>query len=298
MSGAAVILILYGLLGIVSTPTGGDGAPTNATYIVQTANGSLSAEQALGALSTGILKNTTTTGQLSIAVAGTDYQAADADLTTYAGITPSANVQSLLGAANYSAMRTQLTLVPGTDVQAFDADLTALAALSGTDTIYRRSASNTWSAVTINGDLRFSSGTLSAKRVMSCTIPGTLTTGSVSGANPKVGPIYIPAEYNGFDLVGVSAAARVGSTSGNPTFQVRRLRPTSATATTGANMLSTALTIDAAGTPEIDSSTAAAAAVIDTSNDDLATRDQLYIECSTAGTGTTDVVITLVLQLP
>lgn len=54
-------------------------------------------------------------------------QAADADLTTYAGITPSANVQSLLGAANYAAMRTQLSLVPGTNVQAYDADLDTLA---------------------------------------------------------------------------------------------------------------------------------------------------------------------------
>jgi len=52
---------------------GGSGAPTDATYIVQTAHAGLSAEQALGALATGILKNTTTTGVLSIAVAGTDY---------------------------------------------------------------------------------------------------------------------------------------------------------------------------------------------------------------------------------
>ena len=58
---------------------GGGGAPTDATYIVQTANGSLSNEQALGALATGILKNTTTTGVLSIAAAGTDY--ADASHT-------------------------------------------------------------------------------------------------------------------------------------------------------------------------------------------------------------------------
>jgi hypothetical protein len=48
-------------------------APTDATYIVQTANGTLSAEQAMGALATGIVKNTTTTGVQSIAVAGTDY---------------------------------------------------------------------------------------------------------------------------------------------------------------------------------------------------------------------------------
>lgn len=47
----------------------GGGAPTDATYIVQTANGTLTNEQALGALATGLLKNTTTTGVLSIATA-------------------------------------------------------------------------------------------------------------------------------------------------------------------------------------------------------------------------------------
>jgi len=53
----------------------GSGAPTDATYITQTANATLSAEQALGALATGILKSTTTTGVVSIAVSGTDYSA-------------------------------------------------------------------------------------------------------------------------------------------------------------------------------------------------------------------------------
>ena len=53
--------------------TGSSGAPTDATYITQTANAGLSNEQALGSLATGILKNTTTTGVLSIATDGTDY---------------------------------------------------------------------------------------------------------------------------------------------------------------------------------------------------------------------------------
>jgi hypothetical protein len=45
-------------------------------YIVQEATGTLSAEQSLGALTTGLLKNTVTgsTGVLSTAVAGTDYE--------------------------------------------------------------------------------------------------------------------------------------------------------------------------------------------------------------------------------
>lgn len=55
------------------TVTGTTGAPTTATYITQTPDAGLSAEQALSALSTGLVKNTTATGVLSIATLGTDY---------------------------------------------------------------------------------------------------------------------------------------------------------------------------------------------------------------------------------
>lgn len=63
--------------GYVTLATGGSGgtaAPTDATYITRTTNANLSAEFALGSLATGILKNTTTTGTPTIAVAGTDYE--------------------------------------------------------------------------------------------------------------------------------------------------------------------------------------------------------------------------------
>lgn len=63
-----------GYTALATGGSGGTAAPSSATYITQTPNANLSAEQALSALATGILKNTTTTGVLSIAVAGTDYE--------------------------------------------------------------------------------------------------------------------------------------------------------------------------------------------------------------------------------
>jgi len=58
---------------------------------------------------------------------GGSGQPADDDLTTYASITPSANVQTFLGSADYATARTNLGLAIGTNVQAYDANLAALA---------------------------------------------------------------------------------------------------------------------------------------------------------------------------
>lgn len=93
---------------------------------------------------------------------------ADAQLVTL-GLTATASELNKLDGAtvttaeiNYldgvtSDIQTQLNAK-----QPLDGDLTALAALSGTDTIYYRSGSSTWTAVTIGSGLSFSSGTLSA----------------------------------------------------------------------------------------------------------------------------------------
>lgn len=61
---------------VVTLLTSTGGAPASAPYITQTPHSGLSSEQALSALTTGLVKNTTGTGILSIGVAGTDYAAA------------------------------------------------------------------------------------------------------------------------------------------------------------------------------------------------------------------------------
>lgn len=94
---------------------------------------------------------TATAARTSLGLAiGTNVQAYDADLTTYAGITPSANVQSLLASADYSAVRTNLGLVIGTNVQAYDADLTTYAGITPSANIQSLLGSVDYSAVRTN----------------------------------------------------------------------------------------------------------------------------------------------------
>jgi hypothetical protein len=68
---------------------GGSFAPDAANYITKTVNGALPNAQALSSLATGIVKNTTGTGTLSIAVAGTDFVGIGAITTS--GLTSSAS---------------------------------------------------------------------------------------------------------------------------------------------------------------------------------------------------------------
>lgn len=98
----------------------------------------------------------------------------------------------------------------------------------------------------------------------------------------------VPSTLNGMNLVSVAAALTTSSSSGIPTIQI-------ANATDSVDMLSTKLTIDAS---ETDSSTAATAAVIDTTHDDVATGDMLRIDIDVAGTGAKGLIVEMQFQLP
>jgi hypothetical protein len=79
---------------------GGGGAPDTANYIIQTTNASLPQAQVLADLVDGIVKNTTGTGELSIATAGTDYVAPG--LANTSGLTVSTTAR-LLGRSSIGA---------------------------------------------------------------------------------------------------------------------------------------------------------------------------------------------------
>lgn len=98
----------------------------------------------------------------------------------------------------------------------------------------------------------------------------------------------VPPELNGWNLVSVFGAVYTVSSSGTPTFQVHNLTDTQ-------DMLSTTLTIDAS---EFNSSTAATAAVINASFDDVATGDRIRLDVDVAGTSTAGGDVILGFRLP
>lgn len=88
-----------------------------------------------------------------------------------------------------SAVKTYLLAAVGGSYQPLDADLTAIAALTGTNTIYYRSAANTWSPVTFDTTVTFSGGILGTT--------GLLTTAAAAST-------YQPLDG---DLTSLAAAA-------------------------------------------------------------------------------------------
>lgn len=160
-------------------------------FIVQQPNSMVPAAQALSALSTGILKSTTTTGVLSISAPissldsigiGADQMAYGSGANTYSLTTLTPFSRTLLDDADAatwratlgvgasgdffaiannlsegvpSTMRTNLGLVIGTNVQAWDATLQSLSALGTTsDRIAYTTGVDTWAETTLTSFMR------------------------------------------------------------------------------------------------------------------------------------------------
>lgn len=99
----------------------------------------------------------------------------------------------------------------------------------------------------------------------------------------------IPEELNGANLSAVHARVITAGTTGTTDIQIRNVTDT-------ADMLSTKLTIDSG---ETGSDTAAAAAVINTSTDDVATNDLIAIDVdATATTKAKGLVVRLQFLIP
>lgn len=113
------------------------------------------------------------------------------------------------------------------------------------------------------------SAELAANNVISLLIFDATT--SVSTGDAAGGIFWrIPSSLNGYNLTGVAAAVRTAGTTNTTDIQISRKRSGSSV-----DMLSTKITIDST---ELDSSTAATPAVINGSNDDVATADQITID--------------------
>ena len=150
-------------------------------------------------------------------------------------------------------------------------DLSALEGASGTNTIYYRSAADTWTAVTIGANVYFTGGTLKAYEVWGGAISDettTITTGT--------GKLSFAIPY-AFTVVGVYASLNTVSSSGTPTFDINEA---------GTTILSTKIVIDVSektGGSAGYQGTAAGAAVI--SDSSLAANAEITVDIDVAGTG-------------
>jgi hypothetical protein len=171
--------------------SGGGGAPAAATYITQTADGSLSNEQVLGSLATGILKNTTSTGVLSIAVAG-DFPTLNQSTTgSAATLTTSRNLwgQSFNGSAAIGGA-------------------IELGTAGTTDTTLDRSSAGVAQVEGVAIPTISSTNTLTNKRI----------TKRVLDTNAPSSPVTPDSDaYDGISYRGINAALTLNAPSGTPT---------------------------------------------------------------------------------
>lgn len=219
----------------------------------------------------------------------TDVTASAAEVNVLDGI-PGTLTATELGYVDgvTSSIQTQLngkepTLAAASDTVAGKVELaTAAETTTGTDATR---------AVTPDG----LAGSEFGKRTVAVQVSGSASADTALATGDGLATIPVDSTLNGMNIIAVKAYVTTVSSSGNPTFAIRRSRRTNATTRSIVDTLSTSLSIDVS---EFSSEDATTAAVINTSNDDLATGDMLLIDCDTAGTGTKGATILITCQLP
>lgn len=265
--------------------------------------------------------------------ANTTVLTTNAAVTVAQGGTGRATATTAYGliAAGTTATGAQQTISPGTSghvlksngasaLASFSAlsssdlsDVASIATLTGTQTLTNKTLTSPVLNTGVSGTALADASTTNTGTSTSTIVTPDGLAGSYAGTKPLSiqvtdgsgaittgdGKAYIriPTSLNGMNLVSVSAALTAPSTSGTPTVMIARGRQSSATsAHTYVDMLSTAITIDA---NEYDSKDATTAAVINTSNDDVATGDLIRVDVDGVGSGPTAVlVVTLQFRLP
>lgn len=219
---------------------GGGGAPVNATYITQTANATLTNEFPLGSLLTGILKNTTTTGVPSIAVAGTDYVAPNAAIT---GATNTKITYDAKGLVTSGTAATTADIADSTDRRyVTDAQSTIIGNTSGTNTgdqlTFKTIAVATQSDIVADSTtdtLNLAAGSGISITTTAGTDTATITATGGGGSGTVTSVDVVTAN-------GVSATGGPITGSGAFTFSLGAITPTSVVASgtvTGSNISGT-----------------------------------------------------------
>jgi autotransporter-associated beta strand protein len=198
-------LVYNGTAFVPSTLTAADvsAAPNDAKYIVQQSSSELAAEQALGSLATGILKNTTSSGVLSIAVAGTDYAAAShthphGDITDW-----NEAVDDRVGALLTAGANITLTYNDAANTLTIAADNPPVDGSGTAGRVAQWNDSNTIEAATL---IKSGAGllTLSAASAYTLTVSGSI---NLDGSGAASGDVLT---YNGTRFVAQAPAASVG----------------------------------------------------------------------------------------
>ena len=163
--------------------TTGTPAATDATYITQTANGTLSAEQALSTLSTGIMRVATTTGAVTSLTDSAGIAANISD-ETGTGVVVLATSPTLvtpnIGVATATTVNKVTLTAPATAATLTVIDGTTLTGPAATDTLVGRASTDTLTNKTIasSAGVPYAAGVAAGYKVAR----GTIT---LDGLNPS-----------------------------------------------------------------------------------------------------------------